>query len=110
MADAGGPLISGGDAPSIPGQVPGFALHAEIDAMLAAGLTPSQALSAATRTPGESIAKTVPGAAQLGFVAPGYRRSGAHTSELQPPMRISYAVFGLYIKKKTHINSNHKRK
>src|SRR3546814_7467757 len=73
MADAGVPLITGGDAPSIPGQVPGLALHEEIDAMLAAGLTPWQALSAATRTPGEFIAKTVPGAAKFGVVAPGYR-------------------------------------
>ena len=73
MADAGVPLITGGDAPTIPGQVPGFALHEEIDAMLAAGLTPWQALSAATRTPGEFIAKTVPGAAKFGVVAPGYR-------------------------------------
>lgn len=73
MADAGVPLITGGDAPAIPGQVPGFALHEEIDAMLAAGLTPWQALSAATRTPGEFITKTVPGAAKFGVVAPGYR-------------------------------------
>ena len=73
MADAGVPLITGGDAPTIPGQVPGFALHEEIDAMLAAGLTPWQTLSAATRTPGEFIAKTVPGAAKFGVVAPGYR-------------------------------------
>lgn len=73
MADAGVPLIAGGDAPTIPGLVPGFALHDEIDAMLAAGLTPFQALSAATRTPGEFIAKTVPGAARFGVVAPGYR-------------------------------------
>jgi len=73
MADAGVPLITGGDAPSIPGLVPGWALHGEIDAMLAAGLTPWQALSAATRTPGEFIAKTVPGAAKFGAVAPGYR-------------------------------------
>src|SRR3546814_14065746 len=36
-------------------------------------LTPWQALSAATRTPGEFIAKTVPGAAKFGVVAPGYR-------------------------------------
>src|SRR3546814_8155755 len=88
MADAGVPLITGGDAPSIPGQVPGFALHEEIDAMLGAGLTPWQALSAATRTPGEFIAKTVPGA-----------RPEEHTSELQSLIRISYAVFCL--KKKT---------
>jgi hypothetical protein len=73
MADAGVPLIAGGDAPTIPGQVPGFALHEEIDAMLAAGLTPWQALSAATRTPGEFVAKTVPGAAKFGLVATGYR-------------------------------------
>jgi hypothetical protein len=73
MSDAGVPLITGGDAPSIPGQVPGFALHDEIDAMLAAGLTPWQTLTAATRTPGEFIAKTVPGAAKFGVVAPGYR-------------------------------------
>src|SRR3546814_10661073 len=73
MADAGVPLITGGDAPSIPGQVPGFALHEEIDAMLAAGLTPWQALSAAMLTPGEFIAKTVPGAAKYGVVAPEYR-------------------------------------
>jgi hypothetical protein len=73
MSDAGVLLITGGDAPSIPGQVPGFALHDEIDAMLAAGLTPWQTLTAATRTPGEFIAKTVPGAAKFGVVAPGYR-------------------------------------
>ncbi|WP_447755637.1 amidohydrolase family protein [Sphingopyxis fribergensis] len=73
MADSGVPLMTGGDAPTIPGLVPGFALHHEIDAMLAAGLTPFQALSAATRTPGEFIAKTVPGAAKFGVIAPGYR-------------------------------------
>ncbi|MGH6694688.1 amidohydrolase family protein [Sphingopyxis sp.] len=73
MADADVPLITGGDAPTIPGLVPGFALHGEIDAMLSAGLTPWQALSAATRYPGEFIAKTVPGAAKFGVIAPGYR-------------------------------------
>ncbi|MCW5647943.1 MAG: amidohydrolase family protein [Sphingopyxis sp.] len=73
MADAGVPLITGGDAPTIPGLVPGFSLHSEIEAMLAAGLTPWQALSAATRAPGEFIAKTVPGAAKFGVVTPGYR-------------------------------------
>lgn len=73
MADAGVPLITGGDAPSIPGLIPGFALHGEIDAMLSAGLTPWQVLSAATRTSGEFIAQTAPGATKFGVVAPGYR-------------------------------------
>lgn len=67
------PLIAGGDAPTIAGLVPGFALHDEIDAMLSAGLTPWQVLTAATRTPGEFIAKTVAGAPKFGVVAPGYR-------------------------------------
>lgn len=73
MADAGVPIVTGGDAPTIPGEVPGFSLHSEIDALLSAGLSPWQALSAATRNPGEFIAKTVPGAAKFGMVAPGYR-------------------------------------
>jgi hypothetical protein len=73
MADAGVPIVTGGDAPSIPGEVPGFSLHSEIDAMLTAGLTPWQALSAATRSPGTFIAKTVPGAAKFGMIVPGYR-------------------------------------
>lgn len=73
LADAGVPLVAGDDAPSIPGIVPGFSVHAEIDAMLGAGLTPWQALSAATRTPGEFIAKTVPGEERFGVISPGYR-------------------------------------
>src|SRR3546814_7878012 len=36
-------------------------------------------------------------------------RSEEHTSELQSLMRISYAVFCLKKKKKTHTNHNHKR-
>lgn len=51
MSDAGVPLITGTDAPPIAGLVPGFSLHDDLRALVGAGLTPYQALAAATRTP-----------------------------------------------------------
>jgi Amidohydrolase family len=73
MSDAGVPLITGTDAPPIPGLVPGFSLHDDLRALVEAGLTPYQALAAATRTPGEFIERSLPGGEKFGVVAPGYR-------------------------------------
>jgi hypothetical protein len=73
MSNANIPLIAGTDAPSIPGLVPGFSLHDDLDALRGAGLTPYQVLSAATRVPGEFIAKNVEGAEPFGTVAVGMR-------------------------------------
>jgi hypothetical protein len=73
MSDAGIPLIAGTDAPSIPGLVPGFSLQDDLDALRGAGLTPYQALSTATRVPGEFITKNVEGAEPFGTVAVGMR-------------------------------------
>jgi hypothetical protein len=72
MADAGIPLITGTDTPSVPGELPGYSLHQDLDELEAAGLTPFQALSAATREPGEFITRTI-GGERFGIVAPGYR-------------------------------------
>jgi hypothetical protein len=47
---AGLPVLAGTDA-GVPGVVPGEALHDELAALVAAGLTPYQALDAATRAP-----------------------------------------------------------
>ena len=47
---AGLPVLAGTDS-LVPGVVPGFALHDELGALVAAGLTPYQALDAATRAP-----------------------------------------------------------
>ena len=49
MSDAGVPLITGTDAPTIPGLVPGFSLHEDLDALEQAGLSRYQVLAAATR-------------------------------------------------------------
>jgi imidazolonepropionase-like amidohydrolase len=49
---AGVPVVAGTDAP-VPGIVPGFALHDELEALIRAGMTPYQALEAATKLPAE---------------------------------------------------------
>lgn len=73
LSDAGIPLLAGTDAPTIPGIYPGFSLHDDLDRLQAAGLTRFQALSAATRTPGEYIQATLHEPRKFGEVKPGYR-------------------------------------
>ena len=73
MSDAGVPLITGTDAPGIPGGVPGVSLHDDLDLLLKAGLTPYQALVAASRTPGEMMLRAFPGTAPFDTVTVGAR-------------------------------------
>lgn len=72
MADGGVELVAGTDAPAVPGMLPGFSLHDDLDALEAAGLTRFQVLTTATRAPGTFIARTK-GGEPFGVVAPGYR-------------------------------------
>jgi cytosine/adenosine deaminase-related metal-dependent hydrolase len=74
LVDAGVPLIAGTDTPTIPGDYPGASLRADLYALHEqAGFTTFQALSTATRTPGEFIARAKPGATCFGVVAVGCR-------------------------------------
>ena len=73
LARAGVPLITGTDSPVIPGMFPGSSLLDDLRTLREAGLTPYQALAAATRTPGEFIAHTVPGAEPFGVVKVGMK-------------------------------------
>ena len=73
MADAGVPLMSGGDAPSIPGLVPGFSVHRNLAMLEQAGLNRFQILSLATRVPGEFVNRYARGAAPVGTVSVGSR-------------------------------------
>lgn len=70
MSRAGVPVLAGTDSPAV-GMIPGASIDDDLDHLVAAGLTPFQALSAATRTPGEFIHRFVPGAAEFGTIAPG---------------------------------------
>lgn len=49
---AGVPVVAGTDSP-VPGIVPGFSMHDELEALVRAGMTNHQALDAATRLPSE---------------------------------------------------------
>lgn len=73
MSEAGVPLIIGTDAPGIPGLAPGYSLHDDLRALENTGLTRYQVLSAATRTAGELIRRSVPGAEAFGTITPGSR-------------------------------------
>lgn len=68
MHDAGVPIAAGTDAP-MPNVYPGFALHEELALLVAAGLTPREALRAATLVPAEFLGI----AAETGSIAVGKR-------------------------------------
>ena len=54
MQQSGVRILAGTDSPA-PYVTPGFALHEELELLVAAGLTPMQALQAATRNPAEFL-------------------------------------------------------
>ena len=65
--------MSGGDAPSIPGLVPGFSVHRNLAMLEDAGLSRFQILSLATRVPGEFVNRYAPAEAPVGIVSVGSR-------------------------------------
>lgn len=68
LHDGGVGLLLGADAPQM-WNVPGFATHRELQAMVAAGLTPYQALSTGTR----NVAQFMGALAERGTIEPGKR-------------------------------------
>lgn len=68
LHDAGAGLLLGSDAPQI-FQVPGFSVHHELRVLVAAGLTPYQALSTGTR----NVARFIGEEDRFGTVAAGRR-------------------------------------
>lgn len=68
LHDAGAAVYLGSDSPQV-FQVPGFSLHEELKEMVAAGLTPFEALAAGTRASGGFFGKLD----KFGRVAEGYR-------------------------------------
>lgn len=73
LDDAGIPIVSGTDSPTIPGVVEGFSLHDNLDRLVAAGFTRFQALSTATRTAGFLVNQSLHETPPFGQVQPGYR-------------------------------------
>jgi len=73
MRDSGVRLMTGTDAPSIPGMAPGYALHEDLRTLVDAGITNWQALIAATRSPGEYVHRFVRDQPVFGVVQVGAR-------------------------------------
>jgi hypothetical protein len=73
LSDAGVPLVTGTDAPTIPGLAPGSSLHDDLDRLVAAGLSRQQVLVAASRAPGEMMARAFPAQVPFGTVTVGAR-------------------------------------
>jgi imidazolonepropionase-like amidohydrolase len=72
LADSGARLLMGTDSPQM-FNVPGFALHHEIELMRDAGLTPYQVLESGTRNVAEYAAKDLKLDGRFGTVAVGNR-------------------------------------
>ena len=72
LADSGARLLMGTDSPQM-FNVPGFALHHEIELMQDAGLTPYQVLESGTRNVAEYAAKDLELDGKFGTVAVGNR-------------------------------------
>ena len=69
LADAGAPIMAGSDSPEWM-LLYGFTLHRELEALVAAGLSPWEALAAATVTPARWLADGEP---DFGTIEPGNR-------------------------------------
>lgn len=72
LADAGAPLLMGTDSPQV-GNVPGFALHRELQVAIGAGLTPWQVLESGSRNVGRYAHEVLKVDGRFGTVAPGQR-------------------------------------
>ncbi|MDX1401596.1 MAG: amidohydrolase family protein [Kiloniellales bacterium] len=78
----GTPILAGSDSPN-PGTTPGASLHRELELLVEAGLTPPEALTAATANPANAF-----GLADRGRIAPGYR-ADLFLVEGDPTIRIT---------------------
>ena len=68
LVRSGVPILAGTDAP-LPNSIPGFGLHAELEALVRSGLSPWQALRAATIEPARYFASDTMGAICAGCAA-----------------------------------------
>lgn len=70
LADAGAPLLMGTDSPQM-FNVPGYALHRELQVARTAGLTPQQVLESGTRNVGRYVRESLRQDGNFGTVAVG---------------------------------------
>ena len=71
LYDAGVLIADGTDSGATPGRIPGFSEHRELEDLVAAGLTPLQAITDATGSTGKLIHSLDP-TLNVGLISPGY--------------------------------------
>ena len=91
MARSGVRLLAGTDAP-LPNSVPGFGLHSELEGMVAAGLTPWEALRTATIEPSRYFAADSVGRICVGCVADLVVLEADPRADIRNTRRISMVV------------------
>jgi imidazolonepropionase-like amidohydrolase len=87
LARAGVPILTGSDSPS-PGQTYGAAVHGELELLVGAGLTPTQALVAATSAPARAFRLTDRGRIADGLRADLLLVEGDPTTDILATRRI----------------------
>jgi len=71
LRDAGVNIAFGTDSGAVPGRIPGFTEHRELEDLVAAGLTPLQAISLATGENGRLLQEIDP-KLRVGLIKPDY--------------------------------------
>jgi imidazolonepropionase-like amidohydrolase len=71
LYDAGVNVAFGTDSGAVPGRIPGFSEHRELEDLVAAGLTPLQAITVATGQTGRLI-HTLNPKLNVGLIQPDY--------------------------------------
>jgi imidazolonepropionase-like amidohydrolase len=71
LYDTGVQIAFGTDSGAVPGRIPGFSEHRELENLVSAGLTPLQAITIATGQTGQLL-HTLDSTLCLGLIAPGY--------------------------------------
>jgi imidazolonepropionase-like amidohydrolase len=71
LYDAGVLIAFGTDSGAMPGRVPGFSEHRELEDLVSAGLTPLQAITVATGHSGQLL-HTLDPTQNIGLISPGY--------------------------------------
>ena len=88
LADAGVPILAGTDAP-FPGMVHGASLHAELEALVRAGLSPTASLTAATSAPAAHLALPSRGRLAVGYRADMVLVGGDPTTDITETRNIT---------------------
>lgn len=91
--DAGVVLLAGTDI-AARGITPGFSLHDELELLVEAGLSPLQALQAATRNPAQVLKRKEQGTVQAGGIADLVLLDANPMDDIRNTRRIRAVIFG----------------